>query len=239
MTSTEPVSGRLRVAITYTCPKAVKPYVAALEHVGVDPVLITPEMGLLTNTEKMYSFLDDLDGLLVSGGIDVNCKRYGQEKHPKADPSDDTRDELESLLLSEMISRDMPCLGVCRGMQLLNVVRGGTLIQHIENVHIHQIRPEDLWTIAHDVEVIPDTRLYSIVGDQVRIGVNSRHHQAVDVVGDGLRVCARAVPDGVVEAIEMPEKRFVVGVQWHPENGVARDDSQTRLFAAFAASMSV
>jgi putative glutamine amidotransferase len=134
--------------------------------------------------------------------------------------------------LDEALERDLPVLAICRGMQLFNVARGGTLRQHIEEREVHQRYDLPKREPVHQVEVEAGTRLAEILGAG-DVAVNSRHHQAVGRVGEGLKVSARA-RDGVVEGFEMPEKRFAVAVQWHPEDQAASDAVQAGLFRAFA-----
>jgi putative glutamine amidotransferase len=138
-------------------------------------------------------------------------------------------------LLEEAIQRDLPILAICRGFQLLNVHQGGTLIQHIESGK-HRVESRDKGDPAHEVEIAAGSKLAEILGAP-RVAVNSRHHQAVDRVGANLKVAGRSVDDGIVEALELPEKRFVVAVQWHPENQVRRSAQQLRLFQALSAAI--
>jgi putative glutamine amidotransferase len=160
---------------------------------------------------------------------------YGEAAHPKADEPLDERDELELGLLREALKRDLPVLAICRGMQLFNVAMGGSLEQHIGACDVHQRYDLEKRLPVHAVTVEPGTRLAEIVGEG-KVAVNSRHHQAVARVGEGLRVSARA-EDGLVEGIELPGKRFAVGVQWHPEDQAATDAVQARLFGEFAGAL--
>jgi putative glutamine amidotransferase len=215
-----------KVGLTFSDEERVQPYVAALENAGVEVVLIPPG----SRTE-----LGDLDGLVLSGGIDVNPALYGQERHPKADVPDDARDSTELTLLREALDRDVPVLAICRGMQLFNVAHGGTLTQHIEETSTHQRYDQPKPQAVHSAEVQPGSRLSEITGAGA-VQVNSRHHQAVADVGDGLVVSALSA-DGVVEGVERPDKKFAVAVQWHPEDQAATDPVQAKLFADFARSL--
>jgi putative glutamine amidotransferase len=200
------------------------PYVEALDEAGIEPVFGTSFDGAL--------------GLVLLGGCDVNPARYGEARHPQTEDPDDQRDRLECSLIAEALERDLPILAICRGMQVLNVQHGGTLVQHLEPVERHRQQPNDKSVSAHCIEIAPGTKLARIAGVEIRREVNSRHHQAVARLGQGLVVSATDPRDGVIEAIERPDKRFVVGVQWHPENQTAERDSIARkLFDAFAAAL--
>jgi putative glutamine amidotransferase len=166
--------------------------------------------------------LAGLDGLLLAGGTDVDPSLYGAAPHPETGRPDLDRDTLEGRLVREALEGDLPILAICRGQQMLNIVLGGTLHQHIEG---HRSEERD----AHRVAIAAGSRLHTILG-QNELTVNSRHHQAVDRVGEGLLVTAAA--GTVIEAVEMPEKRFVVAVQWHPEDRT--DGTDAKLFTAFA-----
>jgi putative glutamine amidotransferase len=176
-----------------------------------------------------------LDGLVLSGGIDLNPALYGEERHPKADEPNDGRDGLELDLLRQALDRDLPVLAICRGMQLFNVAFGGALSQHITSTGIHQRYDLPKSQPVHTVEVEPGSRLAQITGAG-KVAVNSRHHQAVAQLGKGLSISARA-EDGLIEAFELPDKRFAIAVQWHPEDQAASDPIQAGLFAAFAKSL--
>jgi putative glutamine amidotransferase len=200
------------------------PYVDALRQAGIEPTFGTSFDGAL--------------GLMLMGGTDVNPARYGESRHPETENPDDQRDRRECLLIAEAIERDLPILAICRGMQILNVAHGGTLVQHLEPVERHRQQPKDKSVSAHCIQIVPGTTLAKIAGNGQKVPVNSRHHQSVARLGEGLIVSATEPLDGVIEAIERPDKRFVVGVQWHPENQTAEKDSIARkLFDAFAAAL--
>ncbi|MBB4964869.1 putative glutamine amidotransferase [Saccharothrix violaceirubra] len=186
-------------------------YVDSVARAGGNPVLVPPA-GVWDADAIAF-----LDALVFTGGPDLDPALYGRCRDARTGPSRPDRDAAELDLARAALKRDLPVLGVCRGMQLLNVVRGGTLRQHVEG---HD--PEHGHT---GIAVAPGTRLSSIVG--MATTVHCHHHQAVDVPGDGLRVVARAA-DGTVEAVELVGARFVVGVQSHPE----ADSEDDRLFAA-------
>jgi gamma-glutamyl-gamma-aminobutyrate hydrolase PuuD len=168
-----------------------------------------------------------VDGLLLAGGTDVDPGLYGESRAAETDEPDPVRDDLESELLREAIARDVPVFGICRGLQLLNVALGGTLVQHIEN-HKCPKQPE-----VHTVAIAQGSKLAAILGMKEFV-VNSRHHQCAGRVADSLVVTAMA-PDGVVEALELPTHRFALAVQWHPEAKL--DGPDLKLFEAFAAAM--
>ena len=206
-----------------TPPGKAKPYMDALRKVGVQPVKIVPGKA---------QPLRRLDGLVLAGGTDVDPRRYGQKKMEQTQEPETERDALEIKLVREALRRDLPVLGICRGLQLFNVAHQGTLVQHLESTGVHQRPRVDA---AHVASVRPGTRLKRILGVG-ECDVNSRHHQAVDRVGCGLRVSAQS-PDGVVEAVERPDRSFAVAVQWHPEDLVSRDRRALKLFKAFANSL--
>ena len=161
--------------------------------------------------------LDALDGLLLSGGADLDPASYGAEAHPETNGVRPDRDRAELALLEGALARDMPVLAVCRGSQVLNVARGGDLVQHLPEVVGHEGHKQTPGVFAeHDVDVLPETKLHEVVGE--RAPVKSHHHQGYGRLGEGLREAARA-EDGTVEAIEDPSRRFALGVLWHPEEG--------------------
>jgi len=209
-----------RVAVTYRNLKKVEPYARALRSVGVEPVLIDPEASIP---------IDGLDGLLLTGGTDLNPKLYHQHRHPADDPPDDARDALELRLLASALERDLPVLAICRGMQLFNIYHGGTLLQDVEG-HRRPGVPE-----AHAINVEAGARLAEAIGSGLHT-VNSRHHQIVDGVGAGLRVSARS-EEGYPEGLERIDRKFAVAVQWHPEDLVDSHADAKRLFVAFAGSL--
>lgn len=212
-----------RVGVTYSNEIKLQPYLDALRAAGVEPVPLAAG----ANADA-----HDLDGLLLSGGLDLNPHLYGQEMHAEADEPNDARDRLELDLLRDALDRDLPVLAICRGMQLFNVAHGGSLDQHMAAHALHQQRPADKSTPAHEIEIAPESKLADIL-ETSHASVNSRHHQAVDRVGAGLVVSARA-QDGAVEALEVPARRFAIAVQWHPEDQAPRDAVQRRLFEKFA-----
>jgi len=204
----------------------VEPYEAAMRGAGIEPV---------RNPES----LEGLDGLLLTGGSDVNPKHYGQERLRQSDSPDDARDELEMALLKAALAADLPVFAICRGLQLLNVVCRGTLVQHLSSTDVHRQKANGAepgrHPAAHRIWVAPDTRLAGIIGAGGH-DVNSRHHQAIESLGQGLVVSAIA-KDGVIEGIEKPGAAFTVGVQWHPEDRIAVSAADRKLFDAFAAAL--
>lgn len=205
-------------------PGESQPYEETLRAAGIEPVLISPGSAI---PERM-------PGLLLMGGSDVNPALYGEARHAETQESDDARDALECALIANTLARDLPLLAICRGIQILNVQHGGSLVQHLDSTERHRQRTEDRGLPVHQIEIISGTRLAAIAGSAHTWDVNSRHHQAIARLGEGLRISARASEDGVIEAVERPDKQFVVGVQWHPENMSPTDDRQKRLFQAFA-----
>jgi gamma-glutamyl-gamma-aminobutyrate hydrolase PuuD len=160
--------------------------------------------------------LDSLDGLILSGGSDVDPDLYGDERHPETQ-SIPERDRAEIALLRAALERDMPVLAICRGSQVLNVAKGGDLVQHLPDVVGDERHRHTSGAFAeHGVEILPGTRLERVIGD--RAPVKSYHHQGYRRLGEGLREAARA-DDGTIEAIEDPSRRFALGVLWHPEEG--------------------
>ena len=186
-------------------------YVRAIEAAGGRALLVPPSL------EGIDETLDRLDGLLFSGGSDLDPDLYGQEVHPETNGVVPERDRAELALLSAALERDMPVLAVCRGSQILNVALGGDLVQHLPDVvgdDKHKHTPGAF--SDHDVDLVPGTRVRQILGDHTP--VKSHHHQGYGRLGEGLREAARA-DDGTVEALEDPTRRFAVGVLWHPEAG--------------------
>ena len=178
------------------------------------------------------------DGLLVTAGVDVDPTRYGEEQSEYVREVAPDRDDFETALLNDAFERDMPVLAICRGHQLFNVVAGGSLLQHIHEREPHRARRGEGDAIDsgwHEVTVEPGSLLASVFGERT-LRVNSRHHQAVttDRVAEGLSVVA-TTEDGVVEALERPDRRWAVSVQWHPERDEIVDD-QRSLFDAFVAA---
>ena len=215
---------KARVAVSCGKPAGAARYVQALEAVGLEPVVVAPP--------EQRSLADiGVEGLLLSGGTDLDPKLYDQEPAPESDDPDRPRDRMEIRLLREALRKDVPVLAICRGMQFLNVFHGGTLVQHHAYQARHRVRTLDRALPAHDVIVRPGTRLAGILGEG-RCGVNSRHHQAVDKIPYELQVSARST-DSMVEGLERKDKRFVVAVQWHPEDQMERDARQRKLFDAF------
>ena len=188
-------------------------YASSVAQTGGMPIILPHSTGLVDR------YLDMIDALIVTGGaFDVDPKLYGATQIHESVQTKDERTRFEWSITQGALDRDMPVLGICGGQQLLNVVLGGTLIQHIPdsvpNCLAHE-QPNPRDEVGHEIELRKDCLLHRLTG-QERIAVNSAHHQAVDVVGHGAVVSAVA-KDGVIEAIEHPAYRFCLGVQWHPE----------------------
>lgn len=197
-------------------------YVDCIQRAGGRPVILPPTPDGVDET------LASLDGIVFSGGSDIGPEAYGAEPHPQTKNVRVRRDEAELALLRAALERDLPTLAICRGMQLLNVVRGGDLHQHLPDVlghDGHKAIPDVFG--AHPVRIDPATRTGALLGEHAEI--RSHHHQAPDRIGAGLVPFAWA-DDGTVEGLEDPRLRFAVGVQWHPEAG-----EDLRLFEALVA----
>ena len=194
-------------------PAALIPlsYVRAVENAGGRPLLVPP------SAEGVEETIDVLDGLILSGGADLDPDSYGAETHPETNGTRPERDSAELALLEGALARDLPVLAVCRGSQILNIALGGDLVQHLPEVVGHEGHKHTPGVFAdHDVDVLPGTKLHEVIGEHAP--VKSHHHQGYGRLGDGLREAARA-DDGTVEAIEDPARRFALGVLWHPEEG--------------------
>ena len=204
-------------------------YVRAVEKAGGLPVVLAPGQ-----PEDAADFLSRVDGLLLTGGADLDPGLYGEEPHETVTRVIPERDAFEIALCREILRKDGPLLAICRGHQVLNVATGGTLIQDIPS-QLSGAKDHDpdkeRWETAHTVRILPQTRLREILGRET-IDVNSFHHQAVRDLGQGLVVSASSTGDGVIEGIELPGRRLAVGVQWHPEAFWDRPRDFQRLFEA-------
>lgn len=206
------------VSIT-NCSK-LEDYRQAILHAGGEPRVVD-------HTTGVAAALDGVTGLMLTGGDDVAPARYGEAAQPTVVNVDPERDDFELALVLEARKRKLPILAICRGIQVLNVACGGTLIQDIptqtENTldHSFTVPPHRSFDYAHDIWVENDALLARLMQERLNdsdaLAVNSRHHQAVKVVAPGFKVVATA-PDGIIEAIEDPTSAFCLGVQWHPEN---------------------
>jgi putative glutamine amidotransferase len=215
-----------RVLVPYRFDDKVEPYLEALKLVDLTPI---PHI-----TAHVPGF-DDISGVLLTGGTDIDPALYGDERRAETEEPDRPRDLIELEILSEALRRGFPILGICRGLQLMNVQAGGTLCQHIESGKHRQILNDDRSQPVHEVHVLDGSVLRSVLQSD-RVAVNSRHHQAVKTLGSGLRVSAIDQEDGIVEGVERLDSAFAIAVQWHPENQVVRFSEQRRLFQAFAAA---
>jgi putative glutamine amidotransferase len=203
-------------------PAALLPvnYVEAVQRAGGLALLLAPDPRLVERPDELVAMLD---GLLLAGGADIDPAAYGQRPHPETLQTVPERDAFEIALTRRAIERDVPVLGICRGMQLINVALGGTLTQHLPEHVGHEQHRKVIGSFDgsdHDVEVLDGTLAMRVIGE-ARHATKSHHHQGVDRVGEGLRVSATAAADGLVEAVELPDRSFVLGVQWHPEADAA------------------
>jgi putative glutamine amidotransferase len=191
-------------------------YPTAIQRVGGLVIMIAPDPVLVTNPNEM---LDRIDGLILSGGADIDPSSYGATPHAETKRTVPERDHTEIALVRRALERDMPVLGICRGMQLLNVAMGGTLHQHLPDLvghGDHRRNPGSFENYDHDVRLEPGSLAALAAGEEVHV-TKSHHHQGVDEIGEGLVVTGRSELDGLPETIEAPACRFVLGVQWHPE----------------------
>lgn len=211
-------------------------YVHAVESAGGLPILIP----MIEDLNILIALLSRLDGLLLSGGIDLHPSRYGEEVHPLTEEADLELDEFEITLATWALQQDIPVLGVCRGMQLINIVLGGTLFQDIDDQYpdsiAHSHRDWSRAHLAHHIIVEPGSRMETILGTR-EVMVNSLHHQAIKEPGQGVCITGHA-PDGVAELIEVTGYRFVMAAQGHPEEIYSIEPAFKRLFAAFVQASS-
>jgi putative glutamine amidotransferase len=196
------------------------PYLRGLEAAGALPLVMPP-----LHEDAIEPLLDRLDGICLSGGPDLDPAGYGAEPHPELGPIEPNLDRFELAVARRADAREMPILAICRGTQAINVVRGGTLHQHLPEISTeiaHRQRTPGNQT-SHPVEVVSGSELATALGGTEIdvIDVNSFHHQALDRLGEGLAVSARA-PDGTIEGVEDPTRPFLIGVQWHAETLVHR-----------------
>jgi putative glutamine amidotransferase len=190
-------------------------YAGAVQRAGGIAVLLPPDKSASSDSAP---FLDRIDALLLAGGSDIDPASYGAEPQPETGTTWPERDAFELALTRGALDREMPVLGVCRGMQVLNVALGGTLVQHLDDaMHLHT------WGAFsdHDVRLEPGSLAARATGGFERLSVRSHHHQGVDRIGDGLRVTGWSDPGDLVEAIELPDRdEYALGVLWHPEEDV-------------------
>ena len=209
---------------TLSIPAGVKPerfginqsYVRALEAAGAVPVLIP----LLADEERQRVLYRRLDGIVFPGGKDVNPSRYGEDAIGELNDVEPIRDQVELTLAGWALDDDLPVLGICRGQQLINVALGGSLYQDLRYQGATRVDHSDADgrardALIHTVRLDPDSKLAQLI-DETSVEVNSLHHQAIKEIGKGLQVSGQA-PDGVIEAVEDKGRRFLVAVQWHPE----------------------
>ena len=230
-TGTDVAVAEASITIGVTRCSKLDDYIASVEQAGA-------RARVLEVAESPPQVLAEIDGVLLTGGGDVDPVFYGEDRHPLTGDAEPGRDEFEIDLARRAMSANVPLLAICRGAQVLNVAAGGTLVQDIpsalETGLSHAVN-EPKTLRCHRIDVVAGTRLSAVLGGSVEAAcscrVNSRHHQSVGRAGDGLVVSARAA-DGVVEAIEKPEHPFCIGVQWHPENFWASGEFRT-LFEGF------
>lgn len=197
---------------------APRSYATSVQTAGGLAVILPPDPAVTADPDLL---LDRVDALLLAGGSDIDPSTYGAEAAPETTGHRIERDEFELALLRRAIERDMPALGICRGMQILNVARGGTIDQHLPDRLGGSVRHREVpgTYSEHEVEVGSGTLAARSIGGE-RTVVRSHHHQGVERLGDGLAVSGRSADDELIEAIELPDRRYALGVLWHPEEDV-------------------
>ena len=204
-------------------------YLDAIEMVGAEMVPVMHD----TPLDTLYPLVISMDAMIFSGGCDIDPVHYGCAREPGCGRIDPRRDQTELALFDLVLARNIPVLGICRGVQLLNVALGGTLKQDISGHRVSETSDDPIW---HDVRLSPGSQLAALSEGPIA-RVNSYHHQVIDRVADKLTVTARSA-DGEIEAVEMPGERFFVGVQWHPEKSLKDGDSfSANIFKALRAAM--
>jgi putative glutamine amidotransferase len=207
----------------YLLPRS---YIKAIQRAGGLAVMLPPDE---MSEREPDQVLDLIDGLILAGGADIDPSSYGEAAHPETRGTVPERDEFELALARRAIERDLPLLGICRGMQLMNVAVGGTLLQHLPDSHghhEHRRHPGSFDGADHDVRLSEGSLAARATGEAVH-ATKSHHHQGIGRLGTGLEVTGWSLIDDLPEAVEMPERRFALGVQWHPEA-----DERSRLVAA-------
>jgi putative glutamine amidotransferase len=198
-------------------------YSLAVQRAGGLALILPPDDVVAESPDEL---LDMIDGLILAGGSDIDPGSYGAQPHPETRGTRPERDRFEIALGTRALERDMPVLGICRGMQMLNVIQGGTLDQHVRDVVQNDLHRHTPGAFSdHAVRLEPGSRAASVVGAE-RTDVKSAHHQGIDELGEGVVASGRA-DDDLVEAIELPDKQFAVGVLWHPE-----EDESSRVIGA-------
>jgi putative glutamine amidotransferase len=214
--------------------RSLPQYERAVEMAGGEPVRIPLDPA----PAQLVKLIEGCDAVLLPGSkADVDPAKYNTTCDPHTNPADSRRDAVDEILLKDAYNARKPVLGICYGLQSLNVYRTGTLIQHIESPINHEAGRKI--AVAHEVAIEPDSKLAAVVGtgDGLVIPVNSSHHQSAGAIGDGLRVVARCPNDGIVEALEgTSPDHFVLAVQWHPERSVDEDERSRALFRALVAA---
>ena len=211
-------------------------YERAVEMAGGEAV----RLALDQSTDTIASLIADCEGVLLPGSnADVDPGKFKASRSPQTSPADRRRDEVDEVLLGDAYAKKKPVLGICYGLQSLNVFRGGSLVQHIPDFLPEELRGKvnheagKTVAVAHTIEVESGSRLAEVLGRNGILPVNSSHHQAADAMGSGLRIVARCAEDGIVEAVEgMSVDHFVLGVQWHPERSVDDDSTSQAIFRA-------
>ena len=209
-------------------------YMKMLEAKNAIPLMLP----LTTKAKELDYFLELCGGFLLTGGQDVSPSVYHAEKEPWCGSCCELRDEMERYILNGAVERDRSVLGICRGLQFMNACYGGTLYQDLETEHtsgiVHHMKPP-YDRAAHQVALQKDTPLYNILGKE-QIGVNSYHHQAIKELSPNFQAMAVS-EDGLIESICMPSRKFIVGVQWHPEFSYEVDENSRKLVNAFVLSV--
>jgi putative glutamine amidotransferase len=212
-------------------------YVEAVQRAGGMVAMLPPDPLVSEDPDQALALLD---GLILAGGADIDPSSYGQEAHPETVGTVPERDAFEIALTRAAIERDLPLLGICRGMQLINIALGGTLLQHLPERyghHEHRRVPGSFEGAEHDV-ILSEGSLVARATGEIQHMTKSHHHQGVERLGDGLVVSGVSTLDQLSEAIELPEAQFVLGVQWHPEADVASTIVRALVDAAAAARVS-
>ena len=204
----------------YEVTLAPRTYVKALQRAGAIALVLPPDPAAVSDPDML---LDLVDALLLAGGADIDPASYGAEAHPETKGTWPERDAFELALTRRALERDMPVLGICRGMQLINVATGGTLDQHLpESIGDGRHRSVAGTFGTHQVRIAPGTLACSAAGTEGLL-VMSHHHQGVAKLGEGLTVSGWSADDDIVEAVELPDRRFALGVVWHPEEDEASE----------------